>query len=370
MTDKLPATPAELTPEMLNELLVGTLDGGTIVSVEAHDIGEGTGIFGQIARLDLGVEGAAGNAPTSVVAKMACTEPANLEIALMLGLYDREIKMFEHVLDDTPLTTPMCHGAVEQDDGQFLLLLENMSIAYDVGDQIVGATLLQAEAAIDALAAMHAHWWERPELDAMDWLPVPNAPQYVAAVPNIYRAGLPVLESEWADRVPPRAIDVARSVDPQFEELLHRTAGGPTTLIHGDTRLDNIFFSTTDDSVAFIDFQLALRGRAVADIAYLIGTSVPHELGRENWESTPSPLARGGRRSRRGRILLRRRAHALSRGGVVLPVGRDVAHRDVRRRQRSGGSDGRGLFDAHPQPRGRHRRSRRALTAQDRVRSR
>jgi hypothetical protein len=284
MTDKLPATPAELTPALLNELLADTLDGATITSVEAHDIGEGTGIFGQIARLDLQVDGDNGNAPTSVVAKMACTEPANLEIALMLGLYDREIKMFEHVLDETPMTTPACHGAVEQDDGQFLLLLENMSIAYDVGDQVVGATLWQAEAAIDALAAMHAHWWARPELDAMDWLPVPNAPQYVAAVPNIYRAGLPVLETEWADRVPPRAIDVARSVDPQFEELLHRTAGGPTTLIHGDTRLDNIFFSKTDDGVAFIDFQLALRGRAVADIAYLIGTSVPHELGRENWE--------------------------------------------------------------------------------------
>lgn len=284
MTEALPATPAGLTPAMLNELLIEVLDGGMITNVEAHDIGEGTGIFGQIARLDLSVEGDAGNAPETVVAKMACTEPANLEVAMMLGLYDREIKMFEHVLDETPITTPICHGAVQQDDGQFLLLLENMSIAYDVGDQVVGATLSQAEAAIDALAAMHAYWWQRPELDAMTWLPVPNAPQYVAAVPNIYRAGLPILESDWADRVPPQAIDVARSVDPQFEELLHRTAGGPTTLIHTDTRLDNIFFSKTDDSVAFIDFQLALRGRAVADIAYLIGTSVPHELGRENWE--------------------------------------------------------------------------------------
>ena len=284
MTDQLPATPAELTPALLNELLVGALDGGTITTVRASDIGEGTGIFGQIARLDLGIEGDAGNAPTSIVAKMACTEPANLEVAMMLGLYDREIKMFEYVLDETPITTPVCHAAVQQDDGQFLLLMENMSIDYDVGDQVIGATLPQAEAAIDALAAMHAHWWQRPELDTMDWLPVPNAPQYVAAVPNIYRAGLPVLETEWADRVPPSAIDVARSVDPKFEELLHRTAGGPITLIHTDTRLDNVFFSKTDDSVAFIDFQLALRGRAVADIAYLIGTSVPHELAREHWE--------------------------------------------------------------------------------------
>ncbi len=284
MTASLPATPTELTPALLNGLLAVALDGGTITSVEAHDIGEGTGIFGQIARLDLTVDGHDGGAPTSVVAKMACTEPANLEVAMMLGLYEREIRMFERVLDETPIRTPVCHAAVQEEGGTFLLVLEDMSVAYDVGDQVVGATLAQAEAAIDALAAMHAHWWGRPELDTMDWLPVPNAPQYVAAVPNIYRAGLPVLEAEWADRVPPTAIDVARSVDPQFEDLLHRTAGGPTTLIHTDTRLDNIFFSKDDDSVAFIDFQLALRGRAVADIAYLIGTSVPHELGREHWE--------------------------------------------------------------------------------------
>jgi len=283
MTDELPASPAGLTPELLNSLLGDALGGATITSVEAHDIGEGTGIFGQIARIDLQIDGDGAGIAESVVAKMACTEPANLEVATMLGLYEREIKMFEHVLDQTPITTPTCHCAVQNDDGRFLLL-ENLSIAYDVGDQVVGATLAQAEAAVDALAKMHAHWWGRPELDAMDWLPVPNAPQYVAAVPNIYRAGLPVLETEWADRVPPKAIDVARAVDPQFEELLHRTAGGPTTLIHTDTRLDNIFFSKTDDSVAFIDFQLALRGRAVADLAYLIGTSVPHELGRECWE--------------------------------------------------------------------------------------
>ena len=65
--------------------------------------------------------------------------------------------------------------------------------------------------AVDALARMHAHWWGSPALDDMDWLPVPHAPQYVAAVPNIYRAGLPVLEMDWADRVPPAAIDVGNA---------------------------------------------------------------------------------------------------------------------------------------------------------------
>ncbi len=280
----VPATPGELTTGYLNEVAASFLGGATVTEVRSTDIGVGTGIFGQIARLDLTVEGGDATAPSSVVAKMACTEPANLEIAQMLGLYEREMNMFEHVLADTPIRSPRCHASVRGTDGRFLLLLEDLSTNYDVGDQIVGATVAQAERVVDTLAAMHARWWQQPALSDMGWLPTPNAPQYLAAVPNIYRAGLAVLENEWADRVPPAAIDIARTIDPRFEELLERTAAGPWTLIHSDPRLDNVFFEKAGDGIAVIDFQLALQGRAVADIAYLIGTSVPHEIAREHWE--------------------------------------------------------------------------------------
>ena len=114
---------------------------------------------------------------------------------------------------------------------------------------------------------------------------MPNAPAYKAAVPGIYRAGLPVLEAEWADKISAEALAAAQAVDPKFEELMDRSAGAPRTLIHTDTRLDNIFFAADGSSeVAFIDFQLALRGRGVADVAYLIGTSMSIEDGAANWE--------------------------------------------------------------------------------------
>ena len=191
----------------------------------------------------------------------------------------------------------------------------------------------------------------------MDWLPIPNAPQYVAAVPSIYRAGLAVLETEWADRVPPAAIDVARAVDPQFEELLHRTAGGPSTLIHSDTRLDNVCFERSGNGIAMIDFQLALQGRAVADIAYLVGTSVPHELGRDQWE-----------------VILRHWHSAIVDLGVSdYSFGDALRHyREAAMYYLSGamsligtfdaGND-RGVLDENSQPRRRHRRSRRTLSA-------
>jgi hypothetical protein len=274
----IPRELGDLTAEWVDEALGGV----GVTAIEVSDIGEGTGIFGQIARVR--VEG--GDGPSSVVVKMACTEPANLAVAQALGLYEREIAMFEHVVERSPIHGPRCHLARRDPAGPFVIVMEDMSVSHEVGDQVVGATVEQAEAVVDALAAFHAHWWAHPELDAFDWLPVPDAPAYQAAVPGIYRAGLPVLEAEWADRVPAAAVDLARRLEPRFEEIHDRTADGPTTLIHGDTRLDNVFFARDGSGdVAFIDFQLALKGRGVADVAYLLLNSVPTEVAREQWET-------------------------------------------------------------------------------------
>lgn len=283
----LPATPADISVEWLNEAVGGdgsaVTAGRDIVGIAVEDIGDGTGIFGEIARLSLTLDD---GSAASLVVKMPCTEPANLHVAQMLGIYEREMNMFEHVLERSPMHAPACRLVARGDDGHFVLLLEDMSTDWEVGDQIVGATIPQAEQIVDALAEFHAHWWESPELDAMTWLPKPNAPQYTAVVPGLYRAGLVGLQSDWADRVPPQSVDVALALDPQFEEILERTAAGPTTLIHTDTRLDNIFFAKDGSGrVAFIDFQLALAGRGVADVAYLVGTSVPHDSAVANWEA-------------------------------------------------------------------------------------
>ena len=115
----------------------------------------------------------------------------------MLGIYEREINMFEHVIPGgTSQRSCTCHVALRGEGGAFVLVMEDMSRNWDVGDQVVGATLAQAEAIVDALAPFHAHWWESAELAALDWLPNPDAPQYVAAVPQIYAAGLEPLQNE------------------------------------------------------------------------------------------------------------------------------------------------------------------------------
>ena len=282
----MPSTMPAVTAEWMTAVLQDSkaIDDSTAVdSLQVSDIGEGTGIFGEIGRAQLTYSG--GSGPDTVIVKLPCLEPENLAVAHALGIYEREIHFFEDVAPRTLLRIPTCHLAHLADDGSFVLVLEDLAVDYDMGDQVVGATLDQANSVIDALVGLHARWWESDALAALSWLPVPDAPQYMAAVPDIYRAGLPVLTSEWADRVPAASIDLARALDPKFETLLRATGSRPQTFAHADTRLDNLFFERDGDGVAFIDFQLSLRGRGVTDLAYFIGTSVQQGVATEHWEA-------------------------------------------------------------------------------------
>lgn len=279
----IPETPAGVDAAWLNNALDGWPQ---IASVSHDDIGEGTGIFGQISRVNVTYAGDSGSSPKQMVVKMACLEPENLAIANALGIYERELRFYEELATTLPFRIPASYLAHRGDDGRFVLIIEDLSDEFEVGDQVIGATPEQATAVIDALVPFHVQWWQHPNLDSMDWLPLSNAPAYKAAVPGIYRAGLPVLETAWADKISSEALAAAQALEPKFEELMDRIAGEPRTVIHTDTRLDNIFFARDGSGeVALIDFQLALRGRAVADVAYLVGTSMSIEDGAAHWDN-------------------------------------------------------------------------------------
>ena len=282
----IPLTPSSITIDWLTRALEHTeqFKGTKIIGIDTKNIGEGTGIFGEIALLNL-TYSKEEESPKSLVVKMPCIEPENLVVAQALGIYEREVNFFEQIAPSTSLRIPDCYFAHMADDGRFVILMEDLSQHYSVGDQVIGATNSQVEATIKTLADFHGQWWESTALSELNWLPVQNDPAYIATVPGIYRAGVPILVSDWSDRLPEKSIKIAKELDPRFEELMHLFAGRPHTFAHSDTRLDNWFFPKDASSdIALIDFQLCSRSRGVNDIAYLIGTSVSRDLAAENWE--------------------------------------------------------------------------------------
>ena len=56
------------------------------------------------------------------------------------------------------------------------------------------------------------------------------------------------------------------------------TDTAPRTLLHGDFRLDNLFFDAT--SVTFIDWQIACRGQGIFDVAYFLSGCVEPAVRR------------------------------------------------------------------------------------------
>ena len=70
--------------------------------------------------------------------------------------------------------------------------------------------------------------------------------------------------------------EVASALDGHGDRVFERAWGNPQTVIHGDLRLDNLYF---DDSVnpaepIFFDWGVAAHGNAVYDLAYFLGMGI------------------------------------------------------------------------------------------------
>ena len=67
------------------------------------------------------------------------------------------------------------------------------------------------------------------------------------------------------------------TIDPAIPD-----GGSPRTFVHGDFRLDNMFFGAVDkDDVAVFDWQASGLGAAVYEVGYFLGASVTTEVRRE-----------------------------------------------------------------------------------------
>jgi Phosphotransferase enzyme family len=268
-----PSCASEISAAWLSEVM-----GDEVTSFELDEIGAGVGIFGEIVRVSIS---GATSLPAAVVAKFPTQQDGNRAVGDALGIYEREVRFFNEIAPHSELRVPNCHVA-DSTDGVHVLLLEDLH-HHRAGDQVEGVAPADAERIVDGLARLHVTWWDRPELHELSWLPTSCDPQYLAAVPPIYAAGLPVLVDKWSDRVGDDAVALAQRIGAKFDDVIRRTADAPTTFLHGDSRLDNFFFDEHGEPI-FIDFQLSIRGRGPHDLAYLIGSSMNVADQRVHWE--------------------------------------------------------------------------------------
>jgi len=270
----IPRTIDEVTPAWLSGAA-----GLEVSDLEHTQIGQGIGVSSALYRVRLDGRGC----PASVVVKLPALDEAAVFTSTILRMYIREVGFFGHLAAESPVRVPLSyHGQVDEATSSFVVVMEDLG-DQRVVDQIQGMSIADAEQAVDELAAWHATWWGRAE-DLVDrGLTVSLAdPIYPAVLPLVFGEG-------WAKVTEAMDVpDAILAVGPRFSAaipgLMLDLSNGPTTMIHGDYRADNMLFDA-DGRVSLLDFQLIGTGSAVYDLAYFVTQSLARDVAAEHERS-------------------------------------------------------------------------------------
>jgi aminoglycoside/choline kinase family phosphotransferase len=286
----IPASPDGLDPAWLTEVLgrAGVLDGARVVTVDRVPIG--TGQMCDTFRLALTYDRPV-HAPASVVAKVPAADEASRQAAMALRCYEIEVRFYQELAGSLPVRTPrVYHAEIEAGTAHFVLVVEDLD-GGRAGDQLAGCTPHEAAAAVDELVRLHAPRWGDPSLAELEWLhrdPEGSRAFLLGLLPQLWDG----FRDRYRERVTP---DVHRAGEALFDRLDAYLGAdtGPSTVTHGDYRLDNLLFdghrtgaldggAGDDDGgrVVVLDWQTAGHGPALADVAYFVGAGLLPEARR------------------------------------------------------------------------------------------
>ena len=162
------------------------------------------------------------------------------------------------------LRVPVTHAAVTTDDGDFALLLEDLSVgACEVSDGTWGIAPDAAAGALEDLAEMHVRF-EDPARRAAE------APWVAVSRPsNTY--GAPMLRygiEHHRDRLTDAFVEISEIYIAKHEQLQALWHEGPHTVIHGDTHIGNLFMD--GPRVGFLDWGIINLNTPMREVSYFL----------------------------------------------------------------------------------------------------
>ena len=262
-----PKTLPDITTEWMAEVMGIALD-----SIDVQQIGEGEGFMGLLARVTL--HSPDPSAPPTVIVKMPTTDPGGQFMGQMMRVWEREHLFYEQVAPHLNIRVPQALVNIAEPP---CLILEDLAPAKP-GDHVLGATLDQAQRAIDVLARHHARWFEDPLLASLAWMPGLDDPAVLTLGPT-FEIGWPLFLERFGDELPSRCLRWCERFATGIPDWIATHFDDPITITHGDFRLDNLFFSENGD-VSVIDWQLSMRGPGQADLVYFCANNLTVEMRR------------------------------------------------------------------------------------------
>ena len=270
-------------------------------------IGEGIGFMGEVVKLTLEYASTSEfqNSTHSTILKLP-TQTANRNIGEMLGVYEREVRFYNELQHQIDVRTPRFFVAV-MDKGanpeialrvlkfvnrlptkivwwlfllgkrlpsktrNYALLLEDLSNLRP-GNQVAGCNLQDARTALRGMARLHAQYWDDTSLTDIAWI----IPLELGAKAGhaVFLDCLPRYIEANKENLTPRHYELLEWLKANAIELYRLYSGLPATLLHGDFRLDNIFFDDENNEIVLCDWQTLMNGPAGIDLAYFLSASL------------------------------------------------------------------------------------------------
>ncbi|MFM7537504.1 MAG: phosphotransferase [Acidimicrobiales bacterium] len=244
---------------------------GALADAELTVIGQGEGFVGQLARARLQWSEQAPGAPASVIVKLPTADPTGRTMGQLMGLYDREHRFYAELAAEVPVRVPRAYANLaDPAAGWWALVLEDLA-PMRPGDQVLGADAATARVAVEQIARFHAHFYRR-SLDDLAWMPPLIGPMTQMVVP-MFESSWPAFVEQYGAKVPERALRWTEAFAPKVPAWMETYASVPVTVVHGDYRLDNLFFGDAGE-FAMIDWQMPMRVPGSSDLVYFLLTNL------------------------------------------------------------------------------------------------
>ncbi len=244
-----------------------------VTGFDVEPIGMGVGIMGLLYRLSL-IYATEDAGPATLVLKLPSTDPQARYMAQVFRFYEKEVGFYRQFAELTPISTTACYAASHDpatDD--FVLLFEDIGDA-TVHSQIDGCPLDAALLTVRNLARHHARFADSELFDDPDfaWLPFgSDTPTPEALIQGVTASWEP-FKVKFPELVTSELTAIIERFPGSVRSLLEVKENRPITIVHGDYRLDNLFFA--HGGITTIDWQVCAKGPFAYDLAYFITQSL------------------------------------------------------------------------------------------------
>ncbi|MFM7772436.1 MAG: phosphotransferase [Acidimicrobiaceae bacterium] len=241
----------------------------------------GTGQMAESYRVKFSQE--SGEKIESVVVKVPSQNENSRSASRTTRCYELETSFYSSLRNSLKVETPKCfHVWYDAPSDDFVLVLEDIKDASQ-GDQITGATVEQADAAITQLVNLHAPMWGSEILNQIGWLPK-HSLNVATGTSQLLRSVFSGFAERFSEKVNSEIISLGARLVSKIDRYY---AAFPTllTVAHRDFRLDNLLFTPQNNKtgVKVVDWQTVGAMPGASDLGYFIGASFTVD-GRREYE--------------------------------------------------------------------------------------